>query len=56
MTGIVSIELIRLPCRQFADVSTELMSKEKDTVSHAGHRVGSRTKTIGSTEFSVEGE
>ena len=40
----MSIELMRVPCKQFGDVARELMEKKIDMVSHAKHYVYTRTK------------
>lgn len=52
----MSIELMRVPCKQFGDVARELMEKKIDMVSHARHHVYTRTKKKEKSDWVRQGK
>ena len=43
-TKMVSIALMRMPHKQFSDITSELMREKIDMISHPRHHVYTRTK------------
>ena len=43
---MVSIELIRVPYKQFGDMTRELLRKKIDMISHAKHHVYTKTEKM----------